>query len=208
MAERQDDENLESFERYLLERYCQGSITTEISYHLDEEIGKLSQQTWMLNNINWLLSVRRVVSPLTSVFFNELGKIPQSFAENLNEQFLLTGKDNPFRSIIENISAVTPKVAFYICSKSCDFVYTVEGCGWPAVPGKCNFCDSQISGGGHQLVRWNEGARRLGPEVLFKNGNFVPGNYEASQTWHAPFYLGSLVNLPAYWRSIPAYMQR
>lgn len=79
IAETQDD-NLEPFEKYLLERYCQGNITNEISYQLDEEIGKLSGQTWILNNINWLLSVRRVISPLTSIFFNELGKIPQNFA--------------------------------------------------------------------------------------------------------------------------------
>jgi hypothetical protein len=122
---------------------------------------------------------------------------------------LICGKDNPFRSIIENIAAATPEVAMYICSNKCDFVYTLEGCGWPAGKSKCKFCDSDISGDGHQLVRYeNEGARRLGPNLLYAGGTFKDKNdYAAVNTYHSPFYLGCL-KVPYYWKSIPFYLRK
>lgn len=72
---------------------------------------------------------------------------------------------------MENTKLTLPNnVGVYICSKKCDFLYTLEGCGWPSEKGKCRFCDSDISGGGHQLLRYQEeGARRIGPNLLFAN---------------------------------------
>lgn len=71
------------------------------------------------------MSIRKCVSPLTSIFFDANGDIPANFAEHLSKQFLICGNDNPFRSIIESIASATPEVAMYICSNKCDFVYTL-----------------------------------------------------------------------------------
>lgn len=201
--------NITAFEMDLLQRYASGKVTNHLEYQHDQDISTLNSQTWILNNINWLLSIRKSVSPLTSLFFDKNGDIPKNFSEHINCQFLITGKDNPFRSIIESIAAATPFASLYICSNKCDFVYTVEGCGWPAGKNKCKFCDSDISGDGHQLLRWADaGARRLGPDVCFDGKKFVPGNYAAANTWHGAFYLGGLQKVDYYWKSIPLYLRK
>jgi hypothetical protein len=192
----------------LLQRYTTGKVTDHFEYPQDQDISILNNQTWILNNINWLLSIRKSTSPLTSIFFDKNGDIPKNFAEHINSQFLIAGKDNPFRSIIESIASATPFAAFYICSNKCDFVYTVEGCGWPAGKSKCKFCEMDISGDGHQLLRTAEGARRLGTDLCFSGGKFVPGNYAAGNTYHGPFYLGGLQKVDYYWKSIPAYLRK
>ena len=214
LAAAQPSDYITKFELDVLTRYANGKVTLEIEHSKEINIDKVGEQTWILNNLNWLLSIRKCASPLSSIFFDEKGGIPEKFSEHIGKQFLICGSDNPFRSIIESIASATPEVAMYICSNKCDFVYTLEGCGWPAGKSKCKFCDSDISGDGHQLLRYqNEGARRLGPNLLFKNGKFTePNDYASANTNHSPFYIwvsnGSLRNLTAYWKSLPYYLRK
>jgi hypothetical protein len=60
----------------MLRRYADGKVTEEILFKPDDDISVIGNQTWILNNLNWLLSIRKTQSPLTSIFFSETGEIP------------------------------------------------------------------------------------------------------------------------------------
>jgi hypothetical protein len=67
---------LTKFEIDLLRRYADRKVTEEILFKPNDHISLIGNQTWILNNLNWLLSIRKTCSPLTSIFFNKAGDIP------------------------------------------------------------------------------------------------------------------------------------
>lgn len=90
------------------------------------------------------------------------------------------GPENPFISIAKIIYNDTRNnnIGIYICGNDCDFTYSHLNCGWPSESKDCLMCGKKIgSGGGHKIVRMDEGARRIMSPVFVDNSNFYIGNF-------------------------------
>jgi hypothetical protein len=70
-------------------------------------------------------------------------------------------------------------------------MYTVIDCGWVIRKSICDFNNRTIGGKGHTLELKNEGARRLGPNLLFMGSSFSNA-FGSKNTYYPPFYVSNL----------------
>lgn len=151
------------------------------------DIDQMHIHILVLNNINWVVCLSKFQSPLTSLFFVD-GQIPDTFNEYFQKLFIIAGLDNPYVELGLKVREECRYRGVYICSNECDYMYTIENCGWPRESKNCPCCSENIGNAVnslmHTLARVDKGARRLGPKL------------ESNK------YVTSLRNDEGYWRGL------
>jgi hypothetical protein len=81
----------------------------------------------------------------------------------ISTSFLPCGPENQFINIAKSVYTDTRNndIGVYICSKNCDYIYSILDCGWPNEVRKCEMCGKKKGGAEHKLVSTDKGARRL-----------------------------------------------